>query len=55
MVALTVAEGLLSMPAASTAITSKYQVPELRLLITYVSIPTVLMLIIFVIAVALIP
>jgi hypothetical protein len=39
MVVLTVADGLLSTPAASTAITLKYQVTELRLLITYVSIP----------------
>ena len=55
MVLRTVADGPLSMPEAFTATTAKYQVPELRLLITYVSIPTVLMLILFVIVVALVP
>jgi hypothetical protein len=55
MVLRTVADGLLSTPEAFTASTAKYQVPDARLLITYVSIPTVLMLILFVIVVALVP
>jgi hypothetical protein len=45
----------LSTPALLTEVTAKYQLPELRSLITYVRIPTVLMLILFVIALALVP
>jgi hypothetical protein len=55
MLALTVDEGLLSTPALLTARTWKYQVPELRLSITYDSKPTVVMLIFCVSALALVP
>jgi hypothetical protein len=55
MIFRTVADGPLSIPDAFTAITAKYQVPGLKLSTTYVSIPTLLMLILFVIVVTLVP
>jgi hypothetical protein len=54
-VVVTSADRLLCSPEALTDATAKYQVPEDRFEITYVCIPTVLTLILFVIAVALAP
>jgi hypothetical protein len=55
MLALTVTEGLLWTSAALTATISKYQLPALRSPTTWVSMPTVLMSIVCVIALALVP